>query len=904
MVVIDRYGSSATGRGARMNTAAPPRRLVHANPLVGRAEELELIQLAMQSASTSGIVLAGMAGVGKTRLAVEALTAARSGGWATEWAVAMRAAATLPFGALARMLPQVEPSGRDRLALMQRALANLQARAGDRRLALGIDDAHLLDDDSAMLVHQLATGGRVFVVVTVRSDEPAPEPIIALWKDGLAERVEVQALARREVADLAGALLGGRPDGATVEGLWRATRGNALFLRELLLAGLETGRLREADGVWRWHGSLGGGARLQAVLESRLEGVSRAERAVLELVSVGEPLEVDLLERLASPAAIDAIERKGLLVVEQDDRRLKVRLTHPLYAELLRATPSLRTRAAARLLASALARTALRRYDDRSRMTIWRLQAGVRMKPRLLVAAARYAQAASDHELAERLARAAVDGGSELAAVRTLGQSLAAQGRAGDAEAVLSRRIDAQRSEEEQTQLAIARAENLYWGLGRTDQADQVLRQAEREVLDPGRRDELTTAWAAFRLHDGRCLDALTAVADVLAHPGRGDRAALRALTVAAVGYALAGQPADALASAEQGLRLAPRWRREISWAEPELGMARCEALAMAGRLADAETAARTGYQDALARRRPEASVAFALELGHVALARGRARTAREWLRESVAVLRERDPHGLLAASLAAQARAAALVGDLPAAEASLAEADALGVRCAAVTGFPIELARPWVSAARGEVSWSVEQALLAAGLARESGQAAIEAVALHDAARLGAAVRVRTRLAGLASRLDGAQMASYAAAAAALADGDPAALERAAGAFEAAGMSLLAAEVGATAAARHHAAGRVAAAGVVRTRAARLAARCEGASTPALWALQPPTGLTRREREVAALAASGLPSRSIAERLMVSKRTVDNHLGQAYAKLGIATRAELAAALDTHGQS
>ena len=51
---------------------------------------------------------------------------------------------------------------------------------------------------------------------------------------------------------------------------------------------------------------------------------------------------------------------------------------------------------------------------------------------------------------------------------------------------------------------------------------------------------------------------------------------------------------------------------------------------------------------------------------------------------------------------------------------------------------------------------------------------------------------------------------------------------------------------------------------------------------------------LTRREREIAELAALGLSSRQIAERLVVSVRTVDNHLQRVYRKLGIARRAEL----------
>ena len=57
---------------------------------------------------------------------------------------------------------------------------------------------------------------------------------------------------------------------------------------------------------------------------------------------------------------------------------------------------------------------------------------------------------------------------------------------------------------------------------------------------------------------------------------------------------------------------------------------------------------------------------------------------------------------------------------------------------------------------------------------------------------------------------------------------------------------------------------------------------------------LDEPLPLTRREREVANLAARGLSNQEIAERLVISARTVGNHLQRAYAKLGVSGRDEL----------
>ena len=60
---------------------------------------------------------------------------------------------------------------------------------------------------------------------------------------------------------------------------------------------------------------------------------------------------------------------------------------------------------------------------------------------------------------------------------------------------------------------------------------------------------------------------------------------------------------------------------------------------------------------------------------------------------------------------------------------------------------------------------------------------------------------------------------------------------------------------------------------------------------------------LTQREREVAELAADGLSSKVIGERLFVSTRTVESHLLRIYAKLGVRTRAELTDVLSTRSR-
>ena len=69
-----------------------------------------------------------------------------------------------------------------------------------------------------------------------------------------------------------------------------------------------------------------------------------------------------------------------------------------------------------------------------------------------------------------------------------------------------------------------------------------------------------------------------------------------------------------------------------------------------------------------------------------------------------------------------------------------------------------------------------------------------------------------------------------------------------------------------------------------------RCLARCEGVAL-AWWPMRRSRGLTTREHEIAVLAAQGPTSHQIAASLVVAVRTVENHLQNAYTKLGVTSR-------------
>jgi DNA-binding CsgD family transcriptional regulator/tetratricopeptide (TPR) repeat protein len=878
-----------------------PSRVQPAPFVVGRDEELALLDNALADGALGGAVLAGPPGVGKTRLATAFLERAAEQGFATAWVAATRAVGSVPFGAFAHLLPGSRdiPAG-GRLDVLRWAGEELRRRADGGRLVLGIDDAHLLDDGSAALAHQLAMTSTAFIVATLRTGaEEPPDPVVALWKDGLAERIEVLPLSRSQVGELLTHVLGGQVDEATRHRLWDVSGGNALFLRELVLSGLERGVLVERGAVWAWHGPLTAGGRLAELIEGRLAATGDNEREMLEVLAVGEPLSADTLARLADAEAMEAAERRGLIVIETTDKRRDVRLSHPLYGETLRAAMgSVRARAICSRLAEDLQATGVRRRGDALRLATWQLDGGSDAAPLTLVAASRQAIVLCDQVLAERLARAAVEIDGSYAALVELGHTLYWQGRHEDAQSLLAACDVDECPPPERVRAAICRASALFWGLGRSEQAGEVLARAEAVIDDVEWRLMATAHRAMIEFFSGRVPDALTLAVRVLDAPEAGERARTHALATAVPAWALSGRPEHAIVAAEAGLGAALRLVEEMPTAAGGILSGQCIALLLAGRTHELESLAGAVHGASISRAADDRRGMTSFLLGRALLARGRVRGARRQLREAAALLRETDAGRILSWCLGTLAQAAAMAGDVPAAEEALREVAEQGRGAMRVWAVELALGATWAAAARGEHSSARTQALAAADLAASAGQQSTELLALHDAARLGEAAAVEARLSGLAGRVEGRLAPVVAAHACALAAGDGTALDGASASFEELGADLLAAEAAAEAAEAHREAGLMSRHLASMTRARELADACESPRTPALAPLQQSGSLnqlTRREREVAELAAGGRSKREIAEHLVVSIRTVGSHLNHAYAKLGSSSRADLA---------
>ena len=550
-------------------------------PLTGREDELSWILAAFTGGATGGVVIAGDAGVGKSRLAREAASKLAALGAVVERVFASRAAASIPLGAFGQMVVSGEGPERSRLRLFQATAASLRAKAGQRRLVVTIDDAHQLDPGSAALALHLAASRTAWLLVTVRSGERCADAITALWKDGHTLRLDLQALAEAEVQQLLESALGAPCERQARTGIYRRCAGNPLFCRELVLGALAAGSLELTDGLWRWRGGPVVTARLTEMLAARMAALEQPELDALEHLAAGEPLARRVLERLTRRQPLITLERRGLIT---SDERGFTRLAHPLYADVL-LTAAGPTRAAELrgALAAAVQAEGFPGPRDRLLAATWRLEAGDALAPGLLAQAAREAGDVFDPSLAARLAQAALDAGAGWEARFALALAWQAQNRFAEADALLAGAEPDLASEQAGGDYLRARVSLLVWGLSRHDQAEELLGRAATWWTSAAWADLVRALTVFLRMEQGRYGEAV-ALGLPFASDDRADvDAALIAVLPLPFLLVAMGRTSDAERIAEKAAELAERdprgsWARArtlSAWATIRLGSGR-----------------------------------------------------------------------------------------------------------------------------------------------------------------------------------------------------------------------------------------------------------------------------------------------------------------------------------------
>ena len=774
-------------------------------------------------------------------------------------------------------------------------------RADGRPVLLCVDDIDRLDDTSAVLIHQMISTGEARLIATLRTGRIAPGEIIDLWQRGELRRVEVGPLDLTSTERMSTLVLGKPLDRASLDRLWNATNGNALFIREVLLSAQEQGQLVTDGGTVSLAELPLQSPRLLDSVRSRLAHLSPELHRALVHLAFAEPCGPAELASVADAAALEALEAADLIVTAMDQQRLTLRLTHPLYGEVLRAgTPLMQRRATLATLARDLEATGARRRGDAVKLARLAVDGGVDVGVDLLVRAANLTYHNGDHVLCERIGRKAFETSGRFDAGWELANCLFQAGDLHGFREHLPLWSATATNDAERLAVAMMQAQTEFWYAGDLPRAVQIVHDALEEYPEDvfaagASRDELVANLALYHALAGDPRLAWELAEPLLAHGP--DTVLIRGALAAANALGHMGKVEQATAIIHRALETydiigaeATNLSQRVAYVVRAVGHAWRGMMPMAWD--DSRAALATAISEFQISSANYVTADLHLLQGRPIQARPLMDRSLAWFGRSTGGSSERRW------VLARMAVVCASGGDLPAAERALAEFDADSSPGVSFD-FDAEIGRARLQVAKGdpEAARGTLRSMMA--LLQQRGQVVPEIFVAYELVRLDRAKEVVGRLEELVAASEGTVFPALAAHARGLVDHDIAALDAAAATLADLGLHLYASEAAAHAADAARRAGDQRAATRLLQRAAEQRARCDEATAASPIIDAGPVTLTRREREIGLMAARGVASREIGERLFISRRTAENHLAKVYDKLGVRTRVELARVLD-----
>jgi DNA-binding CsgD family transcriptional regulator len=372
----------------------PPRkihqqdRMNQVPPFVARAQELQVLAASLDRAASgqgSTLLLAGEAGVGKSRLLEEAASRAAAGGWSV---LSGRAYDTegmppyLPFVEVIRAYLKSSPDSdhlglltdlpemavlipelrehrsedktsrpaspeAERLRLFDGVSEFLLRVARDteaKGLLLQLDDLHWADRSTLSLLLHLARkvkNTRILIAGAYRTEEAGPgkalsDMLVELGRERLDDRLILDRFSVQESSGLIEGMTGRAPAAAVSEALHAQTEGNVFFLEELVreLQAEQRDLSSTHALVTQWPIPQG----VRAIIEQRATRVSEDTRRVLQAAAVlGEGFAVHLVQavsELSAPAVVDALEEATRAALLREDGSL-YGFSHALVRQVL-----------------------------------------------------------------------------------------------------------------------------------------------------------------------------------------------------------------------------------------------------------------------------------------------------------------------------------------------------------------------------------------------------------------------------------------------------------------------------------------------------------------------------------------------------------------------------------------
>ena len=364
-------------------------------PLVGRYDELELVQRWLAGGDVSGVLITGPDRVGKTRLAEESVRWLGSNDEATARVNGLTSTAGIPFGAIAHLVsPEVfegEHASDElaRAAIFRRAHAELEATVAERgRLFMVIDEIEHLDELTSALLSSLMQAGTIFGIVIQRSTPQRSSSVFDdVVRSSTVRVLEVQPLDETDIDVILYRVLEGPIDRGSLRRLGDLSKGRPGLLRDLVESSRRSDALVQEDGVWR----LVGPATSTATASWPPSGLTTAAVRAAEMLALLSGMDLDDAVQFFGAGVIDELDAERLLALDVRDDGVRVNLADPLLAETMSRliSPLHARRHRTDLLPTLLERP--QRLDDFATAVTWARELGRPIAPDVVLAAAKQA---------------------------------------------------------------------------------------------------------------------------------------------------------------------------------------------------------------------------------------------------------------------------------------------------------------------------------------------------------------------------------------------------------------------------------------------------------------------------------------------------------------------------------